>query len=202
MNKLQILYCIFILLSCKQKEQVYYQTTDEFAKREWFDIEEYWSNDEKGQYDHYIFINNEDTLRVEYSFVNNVSYSKDIFLKKDGNIIRQTYSFYLSGEIESKWQYWDSNFKFIFGKSYRYDKIGNITQVKDFDEPYIFTFEDIKQFVSEINLEPDYINREIDSLQSPIWQVSGKNSLYPDQYRYIELHGKTGEVLNDTIFCR
>lgn len=50
-NKLLIIITIFFVFSCKQKEEtfIYNQTNDELTETNWFDIEEFWSNKEKGE---------------------------------------------------------------------------------------------------------------------------------------------------------
>lgn len=99
-NKLLIIITIFFVFSCKQKEEtfIYNQTNDELTETNWFDIEEFWSNKEKGENIEYFL---EDSIFVEESWSRmDNQYERYCYFRKKNIITHFVYN--SSGEIISK----------------------------------------------------------------------------------------------------
>lgn len=88
------------MFSCKQKEEtfIYNQTNDELTETNWFDIEEFWSNKEKGENIEYFL---EDSIFVEESWSRmDNQYERYCYFRKKNIITHFVYN--SSGEIISK----------------------------------------------------------------------------------------------------
>lgn len=200
MNKSVILLFSFILLSCSHRQEptLYYQTDDEFAKRDWFDIEEYWSNRDSIE-DYVKEFTNSDTIRIEKGW-NALShnYYQKCYRTKDNIKMQITSNYYLSGEIMDKYLFWNDYYSFLIGKEYLYDKMGNIINIIDHDEPFKFTLEQVMNFIKENNIKGYYLIRRIDP--NPIWKIIVFHPVTEKWECCIVLNGVSGEILEEKLY--
>lgn len=159
-----------------------------------FDIKKF--NKNKDESEEYVFTDNGGTITTQYGN-SDIGYFE--YSIKENSLFENTKTYYNSGELKSKGVTYINN-NFQKGIWYYYNKEGNIEKTIDFDEPYLYAWEDLKNFCdkNEINLylHTTTIAREIID-GKPTWEIDffyGNGAT-----KVIKLDGKTGEILDEEL---
>jgi hypothetical protein len=153
----------------------------------------------------------EDASEYEYKMNDGTTVNESYGADEDGRFIQiltpqnsifQVYKgFYESGKIKIKGFRASS---FYCGIWHTYDEQGKIIQTKDYDIPFTYTWEDLKQYCNEknINLKDGKTSIErynTDSTKQSQWQITYwgnyEKKLDYDRLITITKDGKTGELL-------
>ena len=106
-------------------------------------------------------------------------------------------SYYINGNIKSKLI--SSWLGFNVGKSYKYDENGDLLEIKDWDEGYLFTFKNVLNFLSKIPLEiqkPTTIQISKNTIKNTrTWIISFPDTRIKKNVIYV-LNGLDGSILN------
>ncbi|MCD7933462.1 MAG: hypothetical protein LUH15_20075 [Tannerellaceae bacterium] len=199
-NKVFPLLTLLLILSCHKKvNENQYPEQEEDIPTDWFDVEEFWSH--ATGYSYTIFFENSDTIRIDMLWYPDI-YIKQIQMKEGEITIQKDTFFYPCGKIKFLRQEWTGLFRSLFGKIYSFDQTGRVTKIKDMEESFPFTKEQVLSLLKEMNVELKYAYRFPNNPpdESPIWYTTCKAPLYPDNYtRHINIDGQTGIILKDTI---
>ncbi|MCD8177544.1 MAG: hypothetical protein LUE98_09020 [Tannerellaceae bacterium] len=199
-NKVFLLLILLLILSCHKKaDENQYPEQEEDIPTDWFDVEEFWSHATGNSYT--FLFENSDTIRIDMSWYPN-TYRKQIQIKEGETVIQQDISFYPCGKIKFIMQEWNGLFDSFFGKFYSFDQTGRVIEIKDMEESFPFTKEQVLSLLKEMNVELEYAYRfPENSDKPPVWQIIGKDlsHLEKSNTRYINIHGQTGIILKDTI---
>ncbi|KGN75012.1 hypothetical protein HQ47_03640 [Porphyromonas macacae] len=120
------------------------------------------------------------------------------FISREGSDFEEVYEYYKTGSLKSSFLYFQ--YDFMAGIYREYDKNGKLIKEDDLDKDFMFSWENIKQYlvahdVKSIRNQVISINRA--SHENPVWilEFEGSHKEYKRGIFIITLDGITGEEI-------
>ncbi|GAD05840.1 hypothetical protein HQ45_07260 [Porphyromonas crevioricanis] len=183
---------VLIGAGCNGRRQQSKLSNDKTAMTRVFDIRAF--NRNKNDSNEYCFRQN-DSVMVRQQETAESFYE---FISKEGSEFEEVYEYYKTGHLKLSFLYF--RYDFMTGVYREYDKQGKLIREEDLDKDFIFSWENIKQYlvahgVKSMKNQVIGINRTSDD--NPTWRLEFEGSYkeYNKGLFIITLDGTTGEEI-------
>lgn len=187
--------CLLVLIilvggGCSGKQQQGRISSDQTAMIRVFDVRGFSKN--KNELNEYSFRPN-DSIMVRQQETAESFYE---FISKEESDFEEVYEYYKTGGLKSSFLYF--RYDFVAGIHREYDEQGNLIREEDLDKDFVFSWNDIKQYlkahgVKSIKKQVVNINRTNDEHPTWILEFEGNYKEHKGGIFIITLDGITGE---------